>query len=113
MSDEVLVIGFEEDGVLWVGGIPDASAAEDVLADYAGRWRAIRESFMAPLLAPNGLPYGGGDEEWIETGADARQAVRSWRLVNVEMPEIFDDDGERWTLDGEWHLNPYFRGSVA
>ncbi len=106
--DSDLIIGYEEDGVLWLTACskwPDADAAARQLSGRPGDWRPVAEVFVKPELAPNGMPYGGGDESWIEGEADAPFARSAWRCVDVAEPMI--------VFEGEEMPNPHYEAGAA
>ena len=105
-SDDFFTIGFEEDGVVRVGGVRGAEEAEEVMHEYPGDWIAVMEVFVAPegiwdRHTGEFRPYGGGDENWTECESSAPLSDRAWRVVDMSRPEVN-------LGDGEWRRNPYF-----
>jgi hypothetical protein len=106
-NPDTLIIGYAEDGLMWVTESPEvtnASAAEEILADWSGVWRAVADVHVYPELGHGGQPLGGGDEAWFEGDADKPWGRKAWRLVDVTQQEI--------VVLGDEKQNPHYDPQV-
>jgi hypothetical protein len=105
-DDDAFTVGYQEDGVMRVGGVPEAAAAERLAKEWWGEWRVVAEVYICPegryTREGEFVPLGGGDEAWVECEAGAPLAERVWRLVDVSRPTLLDEEENEY-------VNPHFR----
>jgi hypothetical protein len=60
----------------------------------SGVWRAVAREFMAPGIED-------GAEEWMPSTEDSPYARTCWRMVDVSLEELWDENGDA-------HPNPHY-----